>query len=69
MQGLWTMVFRGPEESVRKLNEAVFALENSEEYRYVVEDWRYCLDKLHALREDGGRAELRIDTECSCAVK
>ncbi|MCI9332697.1 MAG: hypothetical protein HFG05_11085, partial [Oscillibacter sp.] len=65
MQGLWTMVFRGPEESVRKLNEAVFALENSEEYRYVVEDWRYCLDKLHALREDGGRAELRIDTGSS----
>ena len=65
MQGLWSMFFQGPKESVKKLNEAVLALENSEKYQYVVQDWRYCLDKLHALREDGGRAELRIDTESS----
>ncbi|MCI8691078.1 MAG: hypothetical protein HFF87_12365 [Oscillibacter sp.] len=65
MQGLWSMFFQGPKESVKKLNEAVLALENSEEYRYVVEDWRYCLDELHALWEDGGRAELLIDTESS----
>ena len=50
---------------MKKLNETVLALENSEKYQYVVQDWRYCLDKLHALREDGGRAELRIDTESS----
>ena len=65
MQGLWNMFFQGPKESVKKLNETVLALENSEKYQYVVQDWRYCLDKLHALREDGGRAELRIDTESS----
>ncbi len=59
------MYFQGPKESVKKLNETVLALENSEKYQYVVQDWRYCLDKLHALREDGGRAELRIDTESS----
>lgn len=68
MQGLWNMFFQGPKESVKKLNEAVLALENDEEYQYVVQDWRFCLDKLGALQEDGDRAELQIDTGSSCNI-
>lgn len=68
MQGLWTMVFRGPKESVRKLNEAILALEENEEYKYIVEDWRFCLEEMDALDEDGDSAELYIDTESSCNI-